>query len=115
MNLKPFNLEAALNGAKVVTRDGRTVSRVTYFPEIKGTDYPVKAIVEDNLQGFTVDGFYYTRNNESCIDLFLAPKLREGWINIYPHGNAVWYQTKEKADLYAAEIRVACIRIKWEE
>lgn len=50
------------------------------------------------------------------------PKVkREGWVNIYPpyHGwvakTSGAHRTKEEADGYAEQARIACVRIEWEE
>ena len=40
---------------------------------------------------------------------------KEGWVNVYGLGSAYVWPTKEEADRKSNEIRVACIRIEWEE
>jgi len=40
---------------------------------------------------------------------------REGWVNVYGLGSAYVWPTKEEADRKSNEIRVACVRIEWEE
>lgn len=42
--MKPFNLQAALAGAAVVTRGGKKVSRLMYVPEINNGTYTVLAL-----------------------------------------------------------------------
>ena len=50
-------------------------------------------------------------------DFRIKPKRvkKEGWLNVYGLGSAYVWPTKEEADRKSNEIRVACIRIEWEE
>lgn len=82
MKTKPFDLEAAMNGAKLVTRDGREAKFIAYVPE---TDPEVRVLV---LVGNVVIGFYengnrYRNSSESGVDLFLAVQTRS--INGYEY------------------------------
>jgi len=89
--MKKFNLEEALAGKPVVTRDGRKVRSIIKFD----VDYfPVVAIIEGRedvatftLNGeyshatFTLDGEYrHTRCNN---DLFMATVKNKGYVNLY--------------------------------
>lgn len=103
--MKPFNLEAAIAGEKVITRDGREVFQFCYFKNMD-TAYPVFASYRndygiDVTSSFTSDGMYTVRG-ESPNDLFMAPKTVELWANLYKNldgSNSVGipYETKEKA------------------
>lgn len=47
------------------------------------------------------------------------PVRREGWINVYPHSwsepsRKIW-RTVADADVAAADARIACVKIEWEE
>jgi len=114
MTPKPFNLEAALNGAKLVTRDGREVKQFTFF-ECQD-EYPCVAVINDTKNGFTKDGRWLDNRSNSVYDLFLAPQTREGWINIYPGGATSPIRvSKEESDRDSNGDRIACIRVEWEE
>jgi hypothetical protein len=39
---------------------------------------------------------------------------KEGWVNVY-RNDLTMHDTKEKADECASALRVACVRIEWEE
>jgi len=53
---------------------------------------------------------------ECCSATWTKPKQkREGWVNIYPHSDAFYYDTKEEADKLASDYRIACCHIEWEE
>lgn len=93
--MKPFNLEQALKGKPVVTRDGRKIERVWLDNENK--DYPVFAMVpflgnpnEIVQRTFTKDGRYYNDGNLAGHDLFMAGR---SWPSITPHPRAILFST----------------------
>lgn len=71
-NLKQFDLEKALSGDPVVTRDGLEVTQVTLF-ECEG-QLPVMAVIAGELEGFTKTGEYFPTGEASGFDLFMKPK-----------------------------------------
>ncbi len=80
--MKPFNLERALAGDPVVTRDGRKVIDIYHFKFDKN-NRSVAYQVENNQ---TIDwATTYGRNNghlESEFDLFMAPVKRKYYMGI---------------------------------
>lgn len=110
----PFNLEAAMRGEPLITRDGRRMKFVAYVPEAK--EYKVIAFLHgrDEADKFTVDGRYYAglTSNDSCRDLFMAPKpKRTVWLNFNEKNNtAIWYTSealaKASADIQAVAVAV---------
>ena len=120
--LKPFNLEQALAGAPIVTRNGCPIVELKYLqtssklavvrkePDDKLISYFVPC---DGKLGDTID--YAT-------DLFMAPTKKEGWVNIYNPSsknlNGVsWfaYNSREEAIANQASGYIATAKIKWEE
>jgi hypothetical protein len=85
MKLQKFDLEKALNGAKVVTRDGHEVTQLTKFESVND-DYPVIGVLDNNLQAWTTQGKFNTNHGESDADLFLAVEPQRVWVNVY-HDN----------------------------
>lgn len=85
-NLKPFNLERALVGDTVLTRDRRKVINLRKC-KIGNNIQPIIGHIENDgregdLTGWDLDGKY--RNNyESSLDLFMIPKKITYWANIY--------------------------------
>lgn len=73
-NLKPFNLEAALAGEPVVTRDGQEATQVTLF-DCSG-EFPLIAVVNGGVYSFTKQGRHYNCGQPSSLDLFMKPKTR---------------------------------------
>jgi hypothetical protein len=81
--LKPFNLEAALAGKKVVTRSGKVADILTYY---KQSPKPQKllAVVDFAPNLFADNGkFHLEENRESGLDLFMAPEIVTRWVNVY--------------------------------
>jgi hypothetical protein len=105
--VKPFDLEAAKRGEKLVTRDGREVTEFKYF-ETEATDSPCCAIIGGAAMWLHTDG---TATGEAertkPYDLFMAPKKRTVYTNLYavankagdrsPGWHAVWHNTEEAA------------------
>ena len=75
--MKPFNLEQALKGKPVVTRDGRKIDRI--WIDQTNVDYPVYAMVpsysspkELVQRTFTNGGRYYNDHSLTAHDLFMG-------------------------------------------
>jgi hypothetical protein len=81
MKLEKFDLEKALNGAKVVTRDGREVKELTKFEGLK--DYPLAGIVDSQLHTWTTQGLISLHLGECRADLFLAVETKRVYVNVY--------------------------------
>ena len=88
--MKQFNLEEYLKNSskKVITRDGRNVTRFL-CTDAEG-DYPIVALVKNNHDSneialsYTKDGKFY-KGSLGIYDLFFAPEKKEGWVNIFPN------------------------------
>lgn len=102
--MKPFDLEAAKRGEPIVTRDGRVVKFVAYVPEAV---FPHRLVVL--VDGFIVrlyeTGVTYT-NCDSESDLFMAPKKRTVWVNLYPDSHNSHWRTEEAANIAAGTERI---------
>ena len=99
--LKPFDLEAALQGAKVTTREGREVTNIAYFEDITSS-YKVFGVIDGQLYSFNING-NFGHNSEYCYDLFMKPQQVTKWVNIYSTNSGhlscggSLFDTKEKA------------------
>lgn len=126
--MKEFNLEEFKKNPsqKVVTRDGRAVRIVC--TDAKG-DEPIIALVynnirdEENVYTYNRDGYFYG-DNDSCLDLFLAPDKKEGWINIYKNviennlpivGQKVYKSKEDAIRNRCNDYYLTSIKIEWEE
>ena len=120
--MKPFDLEKAKAGASVQTRDGRKARIICFTAD--HPSHPIVALVanregEEIQETYTREGRYYDAlDAESAFDLFMAPVKREGWVNIYSYdrtGIAV-HPSRSLADKSdVRKVRIACVRIGWEE
>lgn len=70
-NLKPFDLEKALDGGQVVTRGGKEVTQITLFE--CDSRYPLCAVLDGYIYSFTKDGLNST-HERSVNDLFMKQK-----------------------------------------
>lgn len=127
--MKPFDLEKALAGAKVVTRDGCVVEQLTFFRDVKEA-YCVHAVVvsgqSKRLETFTREGVNVVGNDATSDDLFLASEKKEGWVAVYPasvnniaemaRGTTGIYLTKDLCEKFTNHYgRIDIVRIEWEE
>lgn len=123
-NLKPFDLAAAKAGAKVVTRDGRSVRIISYDMR---SCFPIVALIEcgdhEEIETCKNNGRAFPAREDGG-DLFITPVKRRGWINIYRNPDAVrdsWgrvvYVTREEAVENIARDKkyVATAFAEWEE
>ena len=119
MNLKPFNLEKALAGEPVVTRDGRQVTDIAIFNSLND-ERNTFAVIDGQFYQFTKNGKYSRYENmDYCLDLFMTPKIikKSGWLNVYPNNTVGFlvHPTKEIADIHMRNNRMTCAYFEWEE
>jgi len=86
--MKPFDLEAALRGEPVITRDGRPVKIAGYNEEATYDEKIVGWIQEYGSCSWGEDGTYHTSIRYSNKDLFMAPTERKEWVVVFtnPYG-----------------------------
>lgn len=113
---KPFDLERALAGDKVVTAGGLEITEIQYFKTLSG-GYPVFAVVGGAIQRFTIAGDWYYHDSEGKSHLLMAPRTKkfEAWVNVYIYGFAcVTYNTKKEAEECTGEGHIKTIKIETE-
>lgn len=84
MNLKPFDLERALAGEPVISRNGRKITEIFHFKTAQA-NYSVRVVMDGILYDLTVNGNFDFSGKESENDLFMAPVKREEWVNVYQY------------------------------
>jgi hypothetical protein len=84
--MEKFNLEEALAGKPVVTRNGKKVTELHLFKSTTGK--PVIAIVEGLVAGYTILG-KDDDARDSIWDLFMAPQKKSIWVNVHHCGNTL--------------------------
>jgi hypothetical protein len=81
MKLEKFDLEKALNGAKVVTRDGREVTQLTKFQGL-GILRTLVGVFGGCMKTWCSNGTF-RGGEEHILDLFLAVEPNKSYANVY--------------------------------
>ena len=71
MKTKPFDLIAAMNGAKLVTRDGREAKFIAYVPEARAYCRVIAMLPDGDVRSYYEDGMYLSIDDALC-NLFLV-------------------------------------------
>jgi hypothetical protein len=106
---KPFDLERALAGDPVVTRHGKPATQLKKF-DIRGRCV-LLGVLDGQLASWLENGCYYS-SGEWPYDLFMVPKKRTVWVNLYPvpgpylSAYAHAFEDKDKADNKATHNRI---------
>lgn len=72
-NLKPFDLEAAKRGERVVTRDGKEFTFGVHNPDASPSNRVI-GWLDGLVTTYRDDGCYWNSGTECPHDLFMAPK-----------------------------------------
>lgn len=111
--MRAFNLQEALAGKPVVTRDGKSVQSLHHFKDAVKCIYPLTAVIDGQKREYTPEGNYDLGRSESSWDLFMEPEYV--WANLYCDDNyevrGYVYETEEAANKAAASKRIACVKI----
>lgn len=82
--MKPFDLQKAMAGDPLVTRDGRAARFIVYVPELdKNCRVIVRVNDDPRVKDFSEEGRYWGESAPSPLDLFMAPKKRTVWLNFW--------------------------------
>lgn len=99
MKTKPFNLQAAINGAKLVTRDGREAKFIAYVPEARAYCRVIAMLPDWDVRSYYENGMYLSIDDALC-NLFLAVQTRSINGHEYPEPERV--EPEEGAECWAA-------------
>ena len=110
--MTPFNLEKALKGAPVITREGKEVSQIKSF--FVPQRLSIAGVIDGNIYWWTTEG---TSPNGVCshMDLFMAPEKKSGWIARYPSGDVSGLYGSEKHARTYHPNAIGYHEIEWEE
>lgn len=81
--MRPFDLEKALAGEPVITREGLEVTELYLAKTATNNTQRLIAVTEGSLKHYSEDGKWQFDKNDSSKDLFMAPVKRQEWVNIY--------------------------------
>jgi hypothetical protein len=105
-----FDLEKALAGEKVITRNGREVTQITKFKGVTGERESIYATLNGVVMSYYETGEYTLDRNIAGENLFMAPKKLSGFINIYEDGFCGdVFESKHYAETLTNKKRIACI------
>jgi hypothetical protein len=97
--MKPFDLEAAKRGEPIQTSDGRPAKFIAHVPDAH----------KDSRLVIQIGGSVYLYHEEGKLtdfgsgkhcDLFMTPRKRTVWVNLYEDGIARWHYTETTADSF---------------
>jgi hypothetical protein len=105
--MKRFNLDLALQGEPVVTRNGNQVTQLHKFDVLDLDAQELYAVIDDRqIESFYLNG-QWREKKESGYDLFMAPESKFLWINLWQqlHENGNYHTTVHtREDLADLEI-----------
>jgi hypothetical protein len=87
-----FDLQRALDGESVCTKDGRDVTQLTCFKDVLQRDC-VYGVVSNEIKCWAIDGSYFLNASDSELDLFMKPKENAIWVNLYKSKEGHLYTT----------------------
>ena len=121
--MKEFNLNEYLKdlSQKVVTKDGRKVRIICTNAK---NEFPIIALITNDDKEVLMD---YNNNGKvspdemTDLDLFFAPNIKKGWINIFENNNGIYtsihiYKTKDEAEEVGKKSNyyISTHKIEWE-
>lgn len=120
--MKPFNLERALAGDPVVTRDGTAVLHIMLVPDIYKLTCPLLYVTPFGSYNIRKEGVFDCMR-ETSLDLFMASVKQERWVLVYKKYGEYYcsgmYKDKRSCDLFAVamgeQFAITVSKIEWEE
>lgn len=82
---KPFDLEKAMAGEPVVTRDGIPYKFGAYNPDAE--NYKIVGWINRTYEAHLDNGKYLYSGDKSSSDLFMAAKTQKVWVNLWRDGD----------------------------
>ena len=79
--MKPFDLEKAMAGAHVTTKDNKPVTNLTLLKDITVDEFKLVGVVDGEFERWTEEGTSVFEDDNS--DLFMPSERCEGFVNVY--------------------------------
>jgi hypothetical protein len=107
MELEKFDLERALSGDPVITKEGKEVTQLTCFKDVLHRDC-VYGVVSNQVQCWEIDGSYFLNESDSKHNLFMKPKENTIWVNVYKNISGKLYtngqfDSEQQAKLHSGD------------
>jgi hypothetical protein len=105
--MEEFNLERALSGEPVCTRDGRDVTQLIRFKcEEK---MKLFGVLDEGVHYWNDDGSWKVDSDTNNKDLFMKPKENAIWVNVHSKDSRIWivegdddgFKTEQEAKRYS--------------
>lgn len=120
--MKPFNLERAIAGDPVQTKNGKPVKQLSKFESI--VKYNVIGVVDGVICHWDEWGNSFLLNEPENYQLVMAPVKKTGWLNLYEWEDGqragIVYNSEEEAIeetkiFYKYKTFIKTIKIEWED
>lgn len=108
--MKPFDLEAALAGAPVVTWDGRQVKQLTKF-NTTYREHVLYGVVDGWVCSWNIDGTTISETGA----LRMAPTKKTGWVSRHQGGVYTGISDTEEKARETNPSALSYHEIEWEE
>jgi hypothetical protein len=101
--MEQFNLERALAGKPICTRDGRDVTQLTKF-DVKEKE-PIYGVLDGEVHAWYADGSFFFDSFSCENDLFMKSKENAIWVNVFKRKNGDLYisSTAFNSKVYAEQ------------
>lgn len=114
--LKQFNLQEALNGAKVVTRNGLDGIKIYQHDPNNAPYSKIVGSYQGIAMGWSEDGTFRNDGEESIYDLFIEIPDTEIYINLYGDEHGTWvdehtYSSESEAKESAQDKYIATYKL----
>lgn len=83
--MKKFDLEKALSGGRVITRNGKEVTGLHLFGV--ENNFPLFGIVDGEIRRWSKEGRIFIDVVETKFDLFMPGEKKTMWVNVYKDGD----------------------------
>jgi hypothetical protein len=103
--MKKFNLQEALAGKPVISREGKQVTQLHLFELNPSSNYSLYGVLDGNVESFNLNGKWDIYRDEGSRDLFMGPDVI--YVNVYNSGDYYYtgplFNTREEAEKRANE------------
>jgi hypothetical protein len=120
--MKEFDLEKALAGSRIVTKEGKEVKSLSFMPDLTEDEFKLVGVVGGEMYRWTTEGI--SVDEDDAYDLYLASERCEAWINVYRNskggvefGNKIYRSSTDAEDSGKSGINkyVCTTYITWED
>lgn len=120
IKMREFDLQKALAGEKLITRDGRKITEIYQFKTYNKSEFNIMGVIENEEMFHYDESGRAGRFGEFPQDLFMAPTTKTYYVNVYENdietgsinGRRI-HCSKEEAQTYELNDRTHIARIEF--